>query len=113
MNWKERLDELGAVVAGTAYESKASVVKHNAAADEIRALVKDVGCSSASDLDEMLSLLSDESLQGWIAYGVLDQCSPSKVQRDRCIDVIREIAKGDGPEALAAEWWLRDNDAIS
>ena len=91
------------------YASPAAIEKHNAAADELREIIRSVGCSSKEDLDELLSLLADPNLRGWIAYGVLEQCATSPTQRQRCVAVIRELAREDGPDGLAAQWWLRDN----
>ena len=108
--WQSRLRELASCVSDTDYGSRKDVSRHNAAADEIRELVRRVGCSSASNLDALLSFLSDDILSSWIAYGVLEQCPTTAAQREQCVDVIREIARGDGPDALAAQGWLRDND---
>jgi hypothetical protein len=113
MAWQSRLRQLAARVTNTDYGSRAAVAKHNAAADEIRELIRRVGCSSTADLDTLLSFLSDKVLRSWIAYGVLEQCPTSPSQRKRCVDVIRDLARGEGAEALAARLWLRDNNEAS
>lgn len=111
--WRSRLRELAAIVHSIDYESPESVAEHNAAATEIRELVRAVGCSSTAKLDELLSFLPDEVLGGWIAHCVLRECPTTSSQRNRCVSVIRNIAREEGPDATAARWWLRDNNEES
>jgi hypothetical protein len=109
--WQDRLAEFA--VSVTNYASSASVKKHNTAVDGLRALIAQVGSHSSSELDELLMYLDDGRLRGWIAYGVLERCSPNQAQRSKCLAVVRELARADGPEALAAKWWLRDHGEAS
>jgi hypothetical protein len=111
--WRGRLKELSVKVARTEYGSPGAVETDNAAADGLRELIRTVGCSSSGDLDELLSFLNDPDLRGWIAYGVLEQCTTSPTQRKRCVAVIQELARDDGPDGLAAQWWLRDHGEAS
>jgi len=93
----------------TNYASPGAVKEHNAAAYELRRIILQVGCASDTDLDELLSFLHDPNLRGWIAFAVAELNQIPPAQRDRCVSVIRDLAEGTGPEALAAQWWLRDN----
>lgn len=104
--WHDRLLELGAVLAVGPLRN---LEAHNAAADEIQALIAQIGGRSPADLDQLLEFLGEPLTRGWIAWGVLDQCSLTSAQRRRCVDVIRELSRQEGTEALAARWWLRDN----
>ena len=100
--WRDRLRELAVI-----YGSGVAVQKRNAAADELRALIREIG--STDEIDELLSLLDDPKLGAWIAYGVLQQCPTTSTQRKLCVNVIRSISRGDGPDALAAQSWLSEN----
>ncbi|MDH3591687.1 MAG: hypothetical protein OER88_07405, partial [Planctomycetota bacterium] len=104
-DWRTRLGELAAALAETDYESSEAVASHNAAFDEMRALILRVGRASASSLDALLSLLTEEPLRVPIAFTLPDGCRLTEEQRERCLVVIREVARGDGPDALGAPEW--------
>lgn len=109
MNWQERLTGLGVQLARTNYSSARSVREHNAAAEELRNIIFQIGATSDTALDEVLTLLADANLRAWIAFTILELDQIPSEQRERCIAVIRELAEGKGHDALAAQWWLRDN----
>ena len=105
--WVDRLQELGEELHESSPESPKSVAAHNALADEIRVLILDVVRSE--ERNALFEFLSDPALRGWIAYIALKQDDLTDEQRKRCISVIQDLAQGSGPNALAANWWIRDN----
>lgn len=110
MPWRGRLSALAVLATENGGSGSQQHVTYNLAAAELRELVRRVGCSSTETLDELLTLLLEDSLRDWIAYGVLEQCPTTPSQRERCLDVIRELAKGEGRRAFDAQWWLRTKD---
>ena len=106
---KEQLDGLISKLDNVDYGSRISVAKYNHTSDKLRNLIIQIAGSSHDELEELLSYLDEEPLGGWIAWTVLKECTLNDFQWEKCVQVIRRHAEGEGPESLAAQWWLRDN----
>ncbi len=104
MKWHQRITELGVTLSRTDYASPADVNEHNAAADKLRGIVLQAASASDIELNELLSFLSDPNLRGWIAFALAGLSQVPPAQREHCISVIRELAEGEGPEPMAAQW---------
>lgn len=110
MRWQDQIGELRNQVEKTDYSSRSEVNKHNTAAAELRTIILRVANASKTEVNELLSFLHDPILGGWIAFALAELPNISDKQKDLCIEVIREIAESDGVDAMAAQWWLRDNN---
>lgn len=77
--------------------------EHNAAAKEMRDIVMEPGAA-----EELLPLLDEPQSDRWLAFQLLELCQPTPLVREKCLTIIRDMAAGSGPEALGAQWWLRD-----
>jgi hypothetical protein len=96
---KSRLDryrENAAICAATAYDSDASVRRHNAAANEMRRIVAEPGAAQ-----ELLPLLAEPQSTHWLAFQILELIEPLPEVRDKCLAIIRDLTERSGPEALA------------
>jgi len=99
----DRYRECAAICAATKYGSGASIRRHNSAATEMRRIVREPGAA-----EELLPLLAEAESGKWLAFQLLELCSPSLEVREKCLAIIRRLATGSGVDALGAQYWLRD-----
>ena len=77
--------------------------------DRANALAEQIGNALATMSDKDLShCMRLGALKDWAAYKVLERDESAADLREYAIDVLRAIAEGEGPEALAARWKLEE-----
>ncbi len=100
-----------ATCVATDYASKHSVSQHNAAADQMRAMVAEVYAAGPQVLAELLPLLDEPPSDQWLAFQLLELGEPEPAVVERCLSIIRRLAAGPGADAMGASMWLRDWEA--
>jgi hypothetical protein len=87
-----------------------AVRRGNQAADDMRRIATDVGAAGATTMQAFGRLLDEprNGVQAWAAFHVLEvmQAPPDLV--DRAFDVLENIARGDGVQALGTRIRLRE-----
>ena len=104
--------KLAEIHATTDYGCEKSVARANAAADEMRDLVRIAASGRHQEAARLLDLLSHPVAASWVAFLSLELVSLSRVQKQQCLDVVEAIASGGGTNSLGAQMWLnahRDN----
>ena len=99
--------EQAKIHASIDYGTPASVKKGNLAADKMAEIAKQYG--DANEVEELLSIIDHDIAGSWVAYTVVKLPSINSVQKQRCIDKIKLIAKGTDVHALGAEIWLKEH----
>ncbi len=99
----DRFRKYAAVYAATAYESGASVRRHNTAAQEMRQITVEPGAA-----EELAPLLDEPDAGQWLAFGLLELSQPTDAVREKCLAIIQSLAAGSGANALGARFWLRE-----
>lgn len=99
----DRFRKLAAVFAATECKPGNSVRRHNAAAQEMRQIVKEPGAA-----EELATLLDEPDAGQWLAFELLELCKPSIAVREECMAIIERLAAGSGTNALGARVWLHD-----
>ena len=109
MSRVDQIQALCQVVSTTEHSDPESVPSHNEAVDKLRDLIALTAKESAEDRRVLFELLQDPNCSSWVAWRLLEaDVSLSSSERAECLEVLQRIAAGEGPDALAARWWLRD-----
>lgn len=103
----EELTKLASIHEATDYADSKAVKAGNKAADELRAGILEY--CEAGRFDELLDLLTNKSLGGWVAFVLAEFPSVSKAHRKLCVKKIKDIAEGTSNDSIGAQFWLEDH----
>ena len=105
-----RYEELARIHASMNYGDSRSVEEGNDAVSEMISISREVSRMGEKGLEAFATLLdvSTNNAHIWAAHHILEHMNFSKSLEQRALGIIRENAKGEGPDALGDLWWLRD-----
>ena len=105
-----RYVELARIHASIDYGDLRSVKQANNAVAEMISISRNVSLMGELGLEAFATLLdvSTNKVNLWAAHHILEHMNFSKSLEQRTLGIIRENAKGEGPDALGERWWLKD-----
>lgn len=98
-----RYRQLAETCAATDYADADSLRRHNTAVDEMRMLAAQIGA-----VVELSPLLDEPESGCWLAFQLLELALPPTPVAERCLEIVRRLAEGEGGEAMGARLWLRE-----
>lgn len=99
----ERYRQCAAICAATEYGAGDAITTHNAAAIEMGRIAAEPGAD-----EELLPLLDEPESAKWLAFQLLELCSPVPEVAERCLRIIEELAAGSSTDAVGAQFWLKE-----
>jgi hypothetical protein len=103
-----RYEELARIHASIDYGDLRSVNQANNAVDEMISISRDVSQMGEIGLEASLLDVSTSKVHLWAAHHILEHMNLGKSLEQRALGIIRENAKGEGPDALGDRWWLKN-----
>lgn len=92
--------------AQTDYGDKKSVRRHNQSAAGMRKIVEDVAKKGADAIEKLFPLLNEPECANWLAFQLLELAEVNQFTEARCLRIIKDIAAGEGAEAMGTQVWL-------
>jgi hypothetical protein len=94
--------------AGNDSSSRWSVIRANTTADKLRRMM----LKALKDPDEfrqLLELLTHPQAGSWVAFCALEKGRLTGADKERCLEVIRDMAKSKNVDSVGAQIWLSNH----
>ncbi|MFH2003077.1 MAG: hypothetical protein ABIK28_25645 [Planctomycetota bacterium] len=104
----EEYKKCASTCAATDYRNKKSVRRHNLAVDRMYGIIVSAVKQGHDAVSSFLPLLDDPVCARWLAHHLLEKADVPPQVEEKCLAVIEALSKGDGPDALGEQYWLRD-----
>ncbi len=110
-NLKERYLKLTKICAETDYADKKSVRKNNSSINEMYKILESISESkNQTDIQKFAELLNVEENRTnlWVATQMLEKLNVDKKTEQKALKIIKNVANGNGTEAMGFQSWLSE-----
>ncbi|MEM9078703.1 MAG: hypothetical protein AAGC43_16805 [Bacteroidota bacterium] len=108
---KERYLKLTKICAETDYADKKSVGDNNSAVNEMYKVLESISESkNQTDIQKFTELLNVEENRTnlWVATQMLEKLRVDKKTEQKALKIIKNVASGNGTEAMGFQSWLSE-----
>jgi hypothetical protein len=92
----------------TDYENDSSIKKHNQSADRMYEIVEEIKSFGDNAISQLAELLNHPVSSKWLAHQLIEKSSINDELRQKCINIIRQLAKENTPNGFGEKMWLKE-----